>query len=112
MALVSVIQMVVLPPVPKICNSSFSQRYPLNNADDGYRLGLRVYRADAFNDNTPLKGNVPAGSKVKQATFRGLGNRKAPLIETTTEILSLIELPIELLQSSWLLMILTLIVIC
>jgi len=43
-----------------------------NNADDGYRLGLRVYRADAFNDNTPLKGNgVPAGSKVKQATFTG-----------------------------------------
>jgi prepilin-type N-terminal cleavage/methylation domain-containing protein len=59
-----------------------------NNADDGYRLGLRVYRADAFNDNSPLKGNgVPAGSKVKQATFTGgLGNRKAPLIETTTEI--------------------------
>lgn len=47
----------------------------------GYRLGIRVYRADAFSDSTPLvKG-------TKQATFTGgLGNRKQPLVETTTEI--------------------------
>jgi len=47
----------------------------------GYRLGVRVYRADAFTDSTPLiKG-------ARQATFTGgLGNRKTPLVETTTEI--------------------------
>jgi len=54
----SVIQMVVLPPVPKIWQFKLFAALPhFNNADDGYRLGLRVYRADAFNDNTPLKGN-------------------------------------------------------
>lgn len=47
----------------------------------GYRLGIRVYRADAFSDSTPLvKG-------TKQATFTGgMGNRKVPLVEMTTEI--------------------------
>lgn len=47
----------------------------------GYRLGIRVYRADAFSDTTPLiKG-------TKQATFTGgLGNRKVPIVEMTTEI--------------------------
>jgi len=66
-----------------------------NNADDGYRLGLRVYRADAFNDNTPLKGNGFCWKQSKTSNFHwGLGH-KAPLIETT-EILSLIELPIEI----------------
>jgi len=43
--------MVVLPPVPKIWQAFRSVPH-FNNADDGYRLGLRVYRADAFNDNT------------------------------------------------------------
>ena len=52
-----------------------------NDSQKGYRLGIRVYRADAFSDSTPLaKG-------TKQATFTGgLGNRKVPLVETTTEI--------------------------
>lgn len=50
-------------------------------AQKGYRLGIRVYRADAFSDSTPLvKG-------TKQATFTGgLGNRKVPIVEMTTEI--------------------------
>lgn len=54
---------------------------PETDPQKGYRLGLRVYRADAFSDNTALtKG-------TKQATFTGgLGNRKAPLVEITTEI--------------------------
>lgn len=54
---------------------------PETDPQKGYRLGLRVYRADAFSDNAALtKG-------TKQATFTGgLGNRKAPLVEMTTEI--------------------------
>lgn len=50
-----------------------------------YILSLRVYRADAFSDITALRTQKQVGSK--QATFTGgLGNRKAPLVETTTEI--------------------------
>ncbi|ARV62237.1 prepilin-type N-terminal cleavage/methylation domain-containing protein [Nostocales cyanobacterium HT-58-2] len=53
------------------------------NAQDGYQLGIRVYRADGFtNDGGNLK-TAPS----KQPTFtRGAGDRKAPLLETTTEI--------------------------
>ncbi len=50
-----------------------------------YILGLRVYRADAFSDNTALKTQKQTGTK--QATFTGgLGARKTPLVEMTTEI--------------------------
>ncbi|HEY9604840.1 MAG TPA: hormogonium polysaccharide secretion pseudopilin HpsB [Allocoleopsis sp.] len=67
------------------------------NADDnginGFLLGARVYRADAFKDGTPLqttKDRVDAGgsagpSKVRTYTG-GSGDRKAPLVEMTTEI--------------------------
>ncbi|MBD2541609.1 hormogonium polysaccharide secretion pseudopilin HpsB [Coleofasciculus sp. FACHB-SPT36] len=54
---------------------------------EGYRLGVRVYRADAFSPDFPgsLKKNNP--DKVTQSTYSGgLGDRKAPLFETTTEI--------------------------
>lgn len=56
------------------------------DADDvqkGYRLGLRVYRVDAFSDSTALsKGK-------KQATFTGgLGELKTPLVEMTTEVVA------------------------
>lgn len=55
----------------------------LNEANKGYKLGLRVYRADAFNDS----GFLTKGQK--QATFTGgMGNRKAPLVEMTTEIVT------------------------
>lgn len=52
----------------------------------GYRLGLRVYRVNAFSDTTSLiRSN--GGTKRTEATFTaGLGNRKAPLVEMTTEI--------------------------
>ncbi|MDZ7992057.1 MAG: hormogonium polysaccharide secretion pseudopilin HpsB [Nostoc sp. EfeVER01] len=48
----------------------------------GYRLGVRVYRSDAE------FGTLTAGSSGKTAaTFTGgLGDRKAPLVEMTTEI--------------------------
>lgn len=54
-----------------------------------YTMGIRVYRADAFKDSGALKANgIPAaGGKVTQGTVNGgLGDRKAPLVEMTTEI--------------------------
>lgn len=57
-----------------------------NDAKRGYLLGVRVYRADAFSDNTPLIKS-DSDNKRTQATFTGgLGSRKAPLVEMTTEI--------------------------
>lgn len=55
------------------------------NANKGYLLGVRVYRADAFSDGTPLIISDTENRRT-QATFGGVGNRKAPLLETTTEI--------------------------
>ena len=62
------------------------------DADQGYRLGLRVYRADAFKDSGSLKKTKqPDGTTLtRQATFTGgLGDPKAPLVEMTTEIVTL-----------------------
>ncbi|MBL1199312.1 MAG: prepilin-type N-terminal cleavage/methylation domain-containing protein [Nostoc sp. GBBB01] len=51
-----------------------------------YRLGVRVYRSDAFIDSGSLKKSSDTNAK-KTATFSGgLGDRKAPLVEITTEI--------------------------
>jgi len=51
---------------------------------NGYRLGIRVYRADAFSTPEALK-TAAAGGKAR--TFSGgLGDRKSPQFETTTEI--------------------------
>ncbi|MDF5709010.1 MAG: hormogonium polysaccharide secretion pseudopilin HpsB [Nostoc sp. S4] len=48
----------------------------------GYRLGIRVYRSDA-----QFGSLTAASSGKKAATFTGgLGDRKAPLLEMTTEI--------------------------
>ncbi|MBV9389581.1 MAG: hormogonium polysaccharide secretion pseudopilin HpsB [Chroococcidiopsidaceae cyanobacterium CP_BM_ER_R8_30] len=61
------------------------QAFRLNSAavepSQGYTLGLRVYRADAFKEPGTLK------REPQQATFTGgLGDIKAPLLETTTDI--------------------------
>ena len=57
-----------------------------NNAANGYALGVRVYRADAFKDSTALLQSTSLPNK-KQATFTGgAGQRKAPLVEMTTDI--------------------------
>ncbi|MEH2359626.1 hormogonium polysaccharide secretion pseudopilin HpsB [Nostoc sp.] len=52
------------------------------DSGQSYRLGIRVYRSDAD------FGTLTAGSGGKKAaTFTGgLGDRKAPLVEITTEI--------------------------
>lgn len=53
--------------------------------NQGYVLGVRVYRADAFSDSSSLKDTYMSNNQ--QATFMGnLGDRKAPLLEMTTEI--------------------------
>ncbi|NES19880.1 MAG: type II secretion system protein [Symploca sp. SIO3E6] len=51
------------------------------DADRGYLLGVRVYRAHAFSGGEPLqKGQT-------QSSFSGtLGNSKVPVVEMTTEI--------------------------
>ncbi|MEH2351070.1 MAG: hormogonium polysaccharide secretion pseudopilin HpsB [Nostoc sp.] len=52
------------------------------DSGQGYRLGIRVYRSDADFDYL----TAASGGK-KAATFTGgLGDRKAPLVEMTTEI--------------------------
>lgn len=61
----------------------------------GYLLGVRVYRADAFQDSKPLKttldtttpGTTGGTTGVKTATYAGgTGARYTPLVEMTTEI--------------------------
>ena len=61
-------------------------------AEDGYSLGLRVYRADAF-DRKKVKQlkALKDNDAEKQSTFTGgtgLRSVQTPLIETTTEISS------------------------
>ncbi|WP_392531761.1 hormogonium polysaccharide secretion pseudopilin HpsB [Nostoc sp. C117] len=52
------------------------------DSGQGYRLGIRVYRSDAdFGTLTAAS----SGTKAATATG-GLGDRKAPLVEMTTEI--------------------------
>jgi len=53
--------------------------------NDGYRLGIRIYRADVDFSKT-LKASID-NTKNTQVTFTGgLGDRQAPLIEMTTDI--------------------------
>lgn len=53
-----------------------------DDAEKGYILSVRVYRADAFNNGRALKIGE------QQATFTGgLGNRQVPLIEVSTEVI-------------------------
>ena len=83
--------------ISTVCDSSTPNTTPLfyiqavrgavtgSDPDKGqsYRLGVRIYRADAF------PGAIASnnGTKTTQATFTGgLGNRYAPLVEMTTDI--------------------------
>jgi prepilin-type N-terminal cleavage/methylation domain-containing protein len=52
----------------------------------GYGLGIRVYRSDAFIDSGSLKKTSDTNGKTAAIATGGLGDRKAPLIEMTTEI--------------------------
>jgi prepilin-type N-terminal cleavage/methylation domain-containing protein len=64
-------------------NSSTTAR---DDADKGYVLGVRVYRADGFN-GTALR--TMKANNAKQRTFTGgAGDRKTPIVEITTEVAS------------------------
>ncbi|WP_460203125.1 hormogonium polysaccharide secretion pseudopilin HpsB [Scytonema sp. NUACC21] len=54
----------------------------------GYKLGLRVYRADAFKSGITLKASKDSNVKLQQTFTGGTGLRslQAPLVEITTEI--------------------------
>lgn len=55
----------------------------ITDSTKGYQLGIRVYRSDGF---ASAGGNLKKAPN-KQTTFTaGLGDRKTPLIEITTEI--------------------------
>lgn len=56
-------------------------RYNPSTTANGYALGVRVYRADAFRGSATLLKNTP------QPSFTGgIGRRSAPLVEMATEI--------------------------
>ncbi len=57
------------------------------NSDDGYLMGLRVYRSDAFVAGKTLK-TAQQGTKVAAANTGGTGLKDdvAPLVEMTTEV--------------------------
>jgi type II secretory pathway pseudopilin PulG len=61
-------------------------RDPDDDGSGGYVLGVRVYRADAFDGATTLQTTLENNGK-KVATYAGgKGNQFAPLAEFTTEI--------------------------
>jgi type II secretory pathway pseudopilin PulG len=59
---------------------------------NNYQLAIRVYRADAFQGTDVLKRNAPTAPATESAKATALtyatalGDRKAPLLEMTTEI--------------------------
>ncbi|WP_413175656.1 hormogonium polysaccharide secretion pseudopilin HpsB [Anabaena azotica] len=57
-----------------------------NEINDGYRLAIRVYRAD-IDFTKPVKINTDSTIKQTTSTINGrLGDKQAPLIEITTDI--------------------------
>ncbi|MCC5659719.1 hormogonium polysaccharide secretion pseudopilin HpsB [Nostoc sp. XA010] len=68
-------------------NSFYIQGGKITGTADSYRLGIRVYRADVTSADFPLTASTVNGPKNTQTPFTGgLGSRKAPLIEMTTDI--------------------------
>jgi len=67
---------------------------PTADPNQGYLLGVRVYRVDGFSDssslfNTKQTYTDPDKPFTRQSTFTSrLGYRKAPLVEMTTEIVT------------------------
>ncbi|MCC5608096.1 hormogonium polysaccharide secretion pseudopilin HpsB [Nostoc sp. CHAB 5834] len=54
-------------------------------ANDGYRLAIRIYRADVDFSKT-LKASTDTTKDIQKTFTGGLGDRQAPLIEMTTDI--------------------------
>ncbi len=62
-------------------NTDYIQKYASDRAKAGYRLYVRVYRADAFLETGDLTVDTPA-TYITNA----IGDRKAPLVSTSTDI--------------------------
>ncbi|MBH8574214.1 type II secretion system protein [Nostocaceae cyanobacterium CENA369] len=56
-------------------------------ASDGYRLGIRVYRADV-DFSKPLTASTSTTKNTQRTFTNGIGDRQSPLIEMTTDIAS------------------------
>jgi prepilin-type N-terminal cleavage/methylation domain-containing protein len=60
---------------------------PTDDGSKGYLLGVRVYRADAFDGSSdPLKTTAVNGGKRAATTAGGRGDQRSPIVEMTTEI--------------------------
>jgi prepilin-type N-terminal cleavage/methylation domain-containing protein len=57
-----------------------------NDASQGYALGIRVYRADAFRSSTTLRKNTSTTTATQNPYTPGGGQRTAPLLEMTSEM--------------------------
>lgn len=57
-----------------------------NSDNRSYLLGVRVYRTDAFSDNAPLVKSDPETRRIQATSAGGISDRKAPLVEMTTEV--------------------------
>ena len=55
-----------------------------DKGDQGYLMGVRVYRADAFDGNVVLK--TTADPMRSRATAGGVGDRRVPVVQMTTAI--------------------------
>lgn len=60
---------------------------PNDNGSKGFLLGVRVYRAAAFNGETePLLTTQDTGGKKVATNTAGTGSMRLPLVEMTTEV--------------------------
>ncbi|BAB73470.1 hormogonium polysaccharide secretion pseudopilin HpsB [Anabaena sp. FACHB-709] len=61
---------------------------PGSSANDGYRLAIRVYRADVDFTKTRTASTGQSNKKTQNSFTGNLGDRQAPLLEMTTDISS------------------------
>jgi prepilin-type N-terminal cleavage/methylation domain-containing protein len=78
---------ITLPPPPATPNYTALPVDPAE-AKKGYILGIRVYRADGLKGSGALRTSVDAQGRSRRqlAATGGAGDRRAPLVELTTEI--------------------------
>lgn len=57
-----------------------------SSANDGYRLAIRVYRADVDFTKTRTASTGQTSKKTQNPYTGGLGDRQSPLLEMTTDI--------------------------
>ena len=67
-------------------NLFYIQGGKITGTADSYRLGIRVYRADVTSADFPLTASTVDTKNTQTPFTSGLGSRKAPLIEMTTDI--------------------------